>query len=107
MLVAEADAVIISELLFYIQNRIKVTAKEIIIQICAKVFSADEIENEKSKFFEAINVRSTKRNKGPEQITKNLGDIIDKMYELDSSKTTIPSFVARDLNNLPSLTYLL
>ena len=101
MFVKETDKVIISELLFYIQNRVKCVSKDILVALCAKNFTADEIKQEKTKFFDSINVRTTERKKGSEQLSRNLHDIIDKMIELDNNNTDIPVFVARDMTKLP------
>ena len=97
MFVKESDKVIVSELLFYIQNRIKCISKDILIVLCAKSFSADEIKQEKTRFFDSINVRTTERKKGPEQLSRNLPDIVDKMIELDDTGSDVtPIFVACD-----------
>ena len=85
MFVKESDKIIVSELLFYIQNRVKCISKDILILLCAKSFSADEIKQEKTKFFDSINVRTTERKKGPEQLSRNLHDIVDKIIELDNA----------------------
>ena len=104
MFVKESDKIIISELLFYIQNRIKCISKDILVVLCAKTFSADEIKQEKTKLFDSINVRTTERKKGPEQLSRNLHDIVDKMIELDNTGADImPTFVARDLSKLPKM----
>ena len=101
MFVTENDKVIVSELLFYIQNRIKSIAKDVLVTICAKSFSPEVIKSEKGKFFDAVNVRATERRKGPEQVLKNLHDIIDKLLELDNHGSVIPTFVAKDMSSLP------
>ena len=101
MFVKETDKVIISELLFYIQNRVKCISKDILVVLCSKSFTPDEIKQEKTKFFDAINVRTTERKKGPEQLSRNLHDIVDKMIELDNNNADVPVFVARDLTKLP------
>ena len=102
MFVKESDKIIVSELLFYIQNRIKCISKDILVVLCAKTFSAEEIKVEKAKFFDSNNVRTTERKKGPEQLSRNLHDIVDKMIELDNSGSdATPVFVARDFSKLP------
>ena len=93
---------IISEILCFLQNEIKSKSKDDIITSCTKFYSNEEIEFEKTKFFDAIGVRTSGR-RGVDQATKDVSDIIDKMISLDNDNAVVPTFVAADLSRIPRI----
>jgi hypothetical protein len=101
-LIKESDTIVKSELLFYIQNKIKTTNKESIVAFCSSFYSESEILKEKTVFFECVGGKSTTR-RGDNATANNLIDIIDKMLSLDSSGTEFPTFSATDLTRVPHI----
>ena len=98
----ENDRVYVSEMLFYVKNKLATTPKNVIIDTCVKFYSVDEITNEKEKFENALNVRLSRRHGNDDYGSKTLGDIVDKMIAVDSAGESSPVFVARDLTRIPS-----
>ena len=43
--------------------------------------------------------------KGPKKNVQNLDDVVKRLNELDPESEVIPCFVARDLGNLPPITF--
>ena len=102
--IRENDRVFISEMLFYIRNKLATTPKNIIIENCVRFYSVEEISSEKEKFENAFNVRLSRRHNNDDYGSKTLGDIIDKMLAVDNADESSPKFVARDLMRVPSVT---
>ena len=100
-LIRENDRVFVSEMLFYLKNKLATTPKNVMIDICVKFYSVEEISKEKEKFENALNVRLSRRHGNDDYASKTLGDIIDKMIAVDSAGETSPVFVARDLTRNP------
>ena len=71
-----------------------------------KHYKPDEIETAKRKLFEICPSGSrVLASKGQKKHVQNLEDIVKRMNELDSAVDVIPGFVARDLGNLPPITF--
>ena len=102
--IRECDCVFVSEMLFYVKNKLATTPKNVLIDICVKFYSIEEISNEKEKFERALNVRLSRRHGNDDYGSKTLGDIIDKMIAVDSAGESSPTFVARDLTRIPLVT---
>ena len=91
----------VNELLFYVQNVIHSTPKDVIIDACVKFYSLDEISEGFTTLESALNIRLSKRHKSDDLATKLMTDIYDKMWSVDTAATSIPSFVASDLARVP------
>ena len=102
--IRENDRVFISEMLFFVKNKLATTPKNVIIENCVKFYSVEEISTEKDKFENAYNVRLSRRHGNDDYGSKTLGDIIDKMLEVDSAGDSSPKFVASDLTRIPAVT---
>ena len=77
-LIRENDRVFVSEMLFYIKNKLATTPKNVIIDACVKFYSVEEISNEKEKFENALNVRLSRRHGNDDYGSKTLGDIMTR-----------------------------
>lgn len=71
-----------------------------LVQICCSWYSEEEIECAKSCLCELAGVRKNIR-KGDKKNASNISDIIKLLKETDN----LPTFVAKDLNRLPSVTF--
>ena len=65
----------VNELLFFITNKIHVTTKDAIVDVCAKFYSQEEINSAISALESSSDIRISKRNKGDK--SKILVDIYD------------------------------
>ena len=100
--VREDERVFISEMLFFVQNKLSSTPKNIIIESCVKFYSVDEISKEKDKFEKAFCVRLSKRYNNEDFGAKMLADMIEKMLTIDGAGDAAPKFVAADLSRVPN-----
>lgn len=100
----EVMAIIINELLTFIQNKLDVLDELSIVQICASNFTDAEIEAGKTILFkECAGGERVVQRKGEDKNKKNLKDIIKLLKESEPSGH--PSFVAKDLNKLPPVNF--
>ena len=104
--VQENDGVFISEMLFYVQNMLATTPKNIIVENCVKFYSAEEISKEKDIFEKAFQVRLSKRHKNDDFSTKTLTDMLEKMLALDGAGDKAPKFVAADYSRIPKVQFM-
>ena len=52
--VKEDDKVLVSELLFYMQNKLNCFAHDDIVKICSNTYTEETVKKEKQRFFLAI-----------------------------------------------------
>lgn len=88
---------VINELLCFLQCKIDLMDELTLIQICCSNFGEDEILQAKTILGEATNSRSMRKGDGKNK--RLLQDIIKTLKETEP--TSLPTFVARDLNRLP------
>lgn len=96
--------IVINELLSYVQNKVSVIDEESLVRVCSSAFNASEIKNAKSLLFDAIPTEKRKinrKNAGKEK--RDLNDIINLFKSADPD--IIPTFVAKDLDKLPPITF--
>ncbi|KAI5635898.1 hypothetical protein NE865_11408 [Phthorimaea operculella] len=98
-------AIIINELLTFVQNKIDVLDELSITQICATNFSEADIEDAKKKLDDALEGGSTylRSRRGEDKKKKDIKDIIKAFKETDPK--VHPCFVAKDLNRLPPVSF--
>lgn len=98
------NTIIINEFLTFCQNKIDTLDEISIAQICVTNFTDSEIETGKSVLFEALpgGNRNITR-KGEDKNKKNVKDVIKLFKETDPILQ--PTFVAKDLNRLPAVTF--
>ena len=106
MYVNKSQKVIISDLLFYIQNLLKSDPKDDIVDACVSFYANkdDYVRQEKEKFFASISETCTQRRGEKEEKTrKDIDDIIKFMLDRDSKNLFIPIVVSIDMNNIPQM----
>lgn len=99
-----ASEIIINEFLTFVQNKIDVLDELSIVQICASNFTDEDVESGKSLLYTKIadGPRNVRR-QGEDKKKKNIKDIIKMLKEAEP--TLLPTFVAKDLNRLPPVTF--
>ena len=95
------NKLVINKLLFYIQNKIHVAPKDVIVEMCQKFYSLDEVSTAITQLDNVLNVRLSKRNNSDDLKNKLLNDLYEKIWNMDASSTQISSFVAADLARIP------
>lgn len=96
------EKIIINEFLTFVQNKIDTIDELSIVQICASDFTDAEFESSKNLLFDAIGQKAIQR-KGEDKNKKNIRDVIKLLKETDPLLQ--PTFVARNLNRLPPVTF--
>ena len=97
----DQNKLIVSELLFFIQNKLGSTTKDAVVQMCAKFFFEEEIFAAITALEDTLGARLPKRYKGEGIRVKHVTDIYDKLFSLDASSTPI-QFLAADITRVPS-----
>ena len=100
---------IINELLCFIQYKMDTLPIKLIVDICQGFYSDEAVTSAKRILYEATEgVRKSciryKKYIGPDKLRNNLMDIVTVLQSLEIKD--IPSFVVRDLANVPPLTSL-
>lgn len=96
--------IVIDEMLSYIQNKLSVIDEETLVRLCMSAFTGAEIQNSKSLLFEAVPTdKQIVQRRGDKKEHRDLNDIINLFRTADPS--SIPVFVARQLEKLPPLTF--
>lgn len=96
--------IIISEVLAFIQNKHDVMDNESIVRVCISAFSEPDIDEAKALFFESVTTSKRKKSRRRDgKMQRDLEDIICLFKEIDPD--VIPTFVARDLQKLPPISF--
>lgn len=96
------NKLIVSELLFFIKNKLGSTTKDAVINMCVKFYFENEITAAFSSLENTLNVRLPKRyNKGEDVILKQVTVLYEKLFSLDASASPI-RFLAEDITRIPS-----
>ena len=99
--VTEKDKIIISDILFYMQNKLQSIPHDEIIQNCDKFYHDEKyIWQQKEIFFKAIDVRPLKCRTSDKKI-KDLYDILNEMKNRDARGEWQPVCVAIEYSNMP------
>ena len=100
----EAKLPIINELLCFIQNRHESLPMPLLAKLCVGHYSTEETRAAKQMLYDNVVIRGRGCfRKGDNKQAEDTKDIIKIFYELDLGST--PVFVARDLANLPSISF--
>lgn len=96
---------VVNELLTFVQNKHDVMDNESLVRICSTAFTMEDIEKAKSLLFQSVttDLRQIRRKNKDGKSNKDLFDIIEVFKATDPE--IIPIFVARDLNQLPPVTF--
>lgn len=97
-----ANELVINEFLTFVQNKIDVIDELSIVQICASNFTEKELESGKTDLYNLLSLKLVQR-KGEDKNKKNIKDVIKVFKETDPSEQ--PTFVAKNLNRLPPVTF--
>ena len=89
----------VNELLFFIQNKLKSTSKDAIVNMCVKFYSLEEIKAAIKFLEDVLETRLSGRNKDNLE-QKHVSDLYDKLWSIDGSSTRI-QFLGADLNRVP------
>ena len=93
--------ILVSDLLFFLQNRLDCMSRDDIIRLCDTFYaSEDYIWNEKVKFFKAIGKKPLKCRTTDKKV-KDLTDILVEMSNRDATGDFQPTCVAIELSNIP------
>ena len=98
--VTACKKIIISDLLFYLQNKVHQIANDDIVKICANIYDEAYVWEEKTKFFEAIGQRPIKSRSNDKKV-KDLNDLLAEIRSRDDNDEFQPTCVAIELSNLP------
>ena len=95
---------VVNELLCFVVNKMDTLSFDYIVKLCSDSYGDAEIECAKNvtQNLGSTDKRYPKR-KGQNKKVANMQDILHILLELET--TRIPVFVARDLNNLPPLSF--
>ena len=98
-----SDSVIISDLLYFISNKIKTTAIKNVVNICHSFYADNDfVFNEKKKLCDVSGDNLVNR-RGDDRRLKNLEDIcnIFSLRDVSVGGTQLPKFASVNLNNIP------
>ena len=94
------NTLVVNELIFFISNKIRASTKDEIVEMCAKFYSLEEINDGISVFESTFtDIKFSPRNKA--DASKRVADLYDKLFRLDSTAAKSPVFVAVDLSRVP------
>lgn len=97
--------IVVDEVLVFVQNKHKVMDNESLVRICATAFTSQDVDQAKSLLFDAVQITPIpyKKRRADGKINRDLEDIINVFKQ--TRPELIPTFVARDLNKLPPITF--
>ena len=102
---AQAQKIVIDELLCFVSNKIDSVPASAIVQLCVSTYSPSQIEESKNVLFKIASSVSSSRKitrKNEMKSKHNIEDII-KLFQESDAITTV--FVAADLSKLPPITF--
>ena len=100
--VTKEDKIIISDLLYFIQNKVNAYANDDITNLCANLYTEECIWAEKERFFLAIDKKPIhSRGTSAEKVMKDLTDIISEIKKRDDNEDFQPTCVSIDMSNVP------
>uniref|UniRef100_A0A2A4JTK8 Uncharacterized protein n=1 Tax=Heliothis virescens TaxID=7102 RepID=A0A2A4JTK8_HELVI len=98
-----SQALIANELLAFLQQKLDVMDEVSAIQICATNFNEEDVAAAKLLLYTSLNKCDQMVSRRRDGTRKSIQDIITLLKETDSDD--VPTFVARDLNKLPPVTF--
>lgn len=94
---------IINELLCFVQCKTLVSNEVSLLQICESHFTVKEIDDARDILVQAALLRNTRKGEGKNK--RNLQDIINVIKEAGAAQKQLPTFVAKNLDRLPPVTF--
>lgn len=98
-----SENLVANELLAFLQQKLDVMDEVSAIQICVTNFSEDDIAASKLLLFRILNKSDQMTTRRREGTKKSVQDIITLLKETDPDQ--LPTFVVRDLNKLPPVSF--
>ncbi|XP_050555627.1 uncharacterized protein LOC118266829 [Spodoptera frugiperda] len=98
-----SQTLIANELLAFLQQKLDVMDEVSAIQICATNFSEEDVAAGKLLLYKSLNKCDQMVSRRRDGTKKSIQDIITLLKETDPDD--VPTFVARDLNKLPPVTF--
>lgn len=98
-----AQQIVANELLAFLQQKLDVMDEISAVQICVSNFSEDDIAAAKRLLFTVLNKADQMVSRRRDGTKKSVQDIITLFKETDPDD--VPTFVAKDLNKLPPVTF--
>ena len=105
-----SDPPIVNEPLCYITNKIEKMPADILVKLCSDFYNDEQIDEAKAILYDTCTRRGytlprmvKRRETQQPKRTKDLNDILQIVLELETENT--PIFLARNLSNLPPLSY--
>ena len=96
------ENLLVSNFLFYLNNKIASGARDVLVEVCANFYEMDEITKGIDLLESTFNIRFSKRKKCDNLKAKLVNDVYDQLWSLDASSTKIShTFVADDLSRIP------
>ena len=83
--VSTEENVVLSDLLFYITNRVNTHPPEIIRNACDQFYNAKAVAEEKTRFFASISKNAPRSSRSPDKKLKDIEDIIHEMKAREKS----------------------
>ncbi|XP_050563124.1 uncharacterized protein LOC118270063 [Spodoptera frugiperda] len=98
-----SEQLVANELLAFLQQKLDVMDEVSAVQICATNFSEPDVAASKQLLFRLLNKSDQMVSRRRDGTKKSIQDIITLLKETDPDD--VPTFVAKDLNKLPPVTF--
>ncbi|XP_047035436.1 uncharacterized protein LOC124641409 [Helicoverpa zea] len=98
-----SEQLVANELLAFLQQKLDVMDEVSAVQICASNFSEDDVAAAKQLLYRLLNKSDQMVSRRRDGTKKSIQDIITLLKETDPDD--VPTFVAKDLNKLPPVTF--
>ncbi|KAF9800956.1 hypothetical protein SFRURICE_014129 [Spodoptera frugiperda] len=98
-----SEQLVANELLAFLQQKLDVMDEVSAVQICASNFSEPDVAASKQLLFRLLNKSDQMVSRRRDGTKKSIQDIITLLKETDPDD--VPTFVAKDLNKLPPVTF--
>ena len=99
--VVASDTIIISDLLYFVTNKLHTTPFKTVVTVCHTFYTDDDyVFNEKKKLCDATNEHCSAR-RNDEKRLSNIEDICTIILRRDSQNLFVPKFASLKMNNVP------
>ena len=96
-----SDGILISDLLYFVHNKLKSTAAKIVATTCHQFYTDDDyVYGEKKKLCDATDEFCNQRRTDDKRL-KNIEDICSIISRRDAKNEFLPQFASLDFNNVP------
>ena len=95
------ENVVLSDLLFFVANRINTHPIDSIISVCDKFYDEKTVSEERVKFYGCFGKKASPKRSDDKKL-KELNDIVNEMKLRDRSNSFMPTFAAVNLHHIPT-----